>query len=173
VSAGSKPSRRNANRQRQRRANATIPLSFASFRHDAKSQRRQIAHDPEISGRPSPGFARCPRASSGGRSSTRSIFTWTQGRSSPRFLGRTAGSSIRKGCRSSRSNVIWHRFSVPDVHARHSSLGGQALCQVEVSGDVTDMRRGQDVIQRPERVIRRQGFYVEYVERRASDAAFT
>src|SRR5580704_14490696 len=44
---------------------------------------------------------------------------------------------------------------------------------VEVSGDVPDMRRRQDVFQRPERVIHRQGFDVEYVERRASDAAFT
>src|SRR6266851_1094830 len=44
---------------------------------------------------------------------------------------------------------------------------------VEVSGDVTDMRRGQDVIQRPERVIRRQRLDVEHVERRASDPAFT
>src|SRR3954470_18332505 len=44
---------------------------------------------------------------------------------------------------------------------------------VEVSGDVTDMRRGQDIIQRPERVIRRQGLDVEHVERRAGDTAFT
>src|SRR3954470_18457246 len=44
---------------------------------------------------------------------------------------------------------------------------------VEVSGDVTDMRRGQDIIQRPERVIRRQGLDVEHVECRTSDAAFT
>src|SRR5258707_5536824 len=35
------------------------------------------------------------------------------------------------------------------------------------------MRRGQDVIQRPEWVIRRQRLDVEYVERRASNAAFT
>src|SRR5207253_7066850 len=44
---------------------------------------------------------------------------------------------------------------------------------VKVSGDVTDMRRGQDIIQRPERVIRRQRFDVEHVERRAGDTAFT
>ena len=45
--------------------------------------------------------------------------------------------------------------------------------RVEVSGDETDVRRGQDVIQRPERVIRRQGLDVEYVEGRAGDAAVT
>ena len=35
------------------------------------------------------------------------------------------------------------------------------------------MRRGQDVSQRPERVIRRQRLDVEHVERRAGDAALT
>ncbi len=44
---------------------------------------------------------------------------------------------------------------------------------VEVPGDVTKMRRRQDVIQRPERVIGRQGFDVEHVECCASYAAFT
>src|SRR4029077_2378065 len=38
---------------------------------------------------------------------------------------------------------------------------------------VADMRRGQDVFQRPEGVIRRQGLDVEHVERRASNAAVT
>src|SRR5271157_1910973 len=44
---------------------------------------------------------------------------------------------------------------------------------VEFSRDETDMRRGKDVIQRPERVIRRQRLDVEHVERRASNAAVT
>src|SRR5262249_56785218 len=44
---------------------------------------------------------------------------------------------------------------------------------VEFSFDETEVRRGQDVIQRPKRVVRRQGLGVEYVERRASDAALT
>src|SRR2546427_127628 len=66
-----------------------------------------------------------------------------------------------------------HRLGLLAQPSRDILHGVAIERPVELSGDVTDMRRGQDVIQRPEWVICRQRFDVEHVERRAGDAAFT